>query len=90
MPLVLNCHIMPKELGAGVNDNGNVEIFGIDKDSGAIVTIEIHSASFKRVMEQLGRLRGVGIVKAGRAQIEVVEENPTLEVDLGGGKGNGS
>lgn len=87
MPLVLNCHIMPRELGAGVNDNGNVEIFGVDKESGAIVTIEIHSASYKRVLEQLQRLTGVGIVKAGRAQLEVATEMPSLEVDLNGDPG---
>lgn len=85
MPLLLNVHIMPKELGAGVNDNGNAEIFGIDKESGAIVTIEIHSASFKHFCSQLERLRGVGIVKAGRKELEVISEMPNLEVNLGNG-----
>lgn len=76
---------MPKELGAGVNDNGNVEIFGIDKESGALVTIEIHSASWKHVLSQLQRLTGIGIYKAGRKELEVVSEIPNLEVDLGNG-----
>ncbi|MFI5419576.1 MAG: hypothetical protein ACHQ1H_01270 [Nitrososphaerales archaeon] len=67
-------HIWPKEIGAGVNERGNVEIVGMDRDTGTIVKLEIHSAQWKHVMVQLGRLKGVGIIKPGASQLEVVTD----------------
>ena len=86
MPLSAQVHIWPNEIGAGVNERGNVEIVGMDRDTGTIVKIEVHSGKWKHVYAQLGRLRGVGIVKASGAPLEVVTEMPT---DLeGNGNGN--
>jgi len=68
-------HIWPEEIGAGVNERGNVEIAGLDRANGTIVKIEIHSAQWKHVLQQLGRLKGVGIVKP-TSSVEVATEMP--------------
>lgn len=81
MPMSAQVHIWPKEIGAGVNERGNVEIVGMDRENGTVVKIEIHSAQWKHVMQQLGRLKGVGIVKP-TSTLEVVTDNPS-------GDGNG-
>ena len=83
MPLSGQIHIWPKEIGAGVNERGNVEVVGMDRDTGTIVKIEIHSAQWKHVLQQFGRLAGVGIVKP--AGLEIVADLPNEE-----GKKNGS
>jgi hypothetical protein len=69
-------HIWPEEIGAGVNERGNVEIVGVDRSDGTIVKIEIHSEKWKHVLTQLGRLRGVGIVKAMKPHLEIANEIP--------------
>lgn len=58
-----NVHIWPREIGAGVNERGNVLVTGMDREQGTTVTIEIHSAQWKHVLAQFGRLSGVGIVR---------------------------
>lgn len=75
MPLSAQIHIWPQEIGSGVNERGNVEIVGMDRDTGTVVKIEIHSAQWKHVLSQLQRMKGVGIIKANR-QLEVVSEMP--------------
>lgn len=80
MPITAQVHIWPKEIGAGVNERGNVEVVGMDRDTGTIVKIEIHSAQWKHVMAQFGRLRGVGIVKPGKT-LEVVTDMPNDNPD---------
>lgn len=52
------------EIGAGVDDQGNVTIHAIDKQQGIILTITVESQYWKKVYENLGRLNGVGIVRA--------------------------
>ena len=74
MPVELVVHIFPKELGAAVNERGNVEIFGIDRESRASVTMEINSQNWKHVMEQFGRMKGVGIAKP-KSSLEVVTDD---------------
>lgn len=81
MALTAQVHIWPKEIGAGVNERGNVEIVGMDRDTGTVVKIEIHSGQWKHVYSQLGRLKGVGIIKPGTS-LEVVSDIPE-------GSGNG-
>jgi len=76
MPLAVQLHIFPKEVGMKVNDNGNVEICGMDRDTGTVIIIEINSQHWKHIYGQMGRMRGVGIAKANRAPIEVVSEMP--------------
>ena len=61
------------QIAAGVNDQGNVEIAGIDQSTGNTVIIEIHSAVWKESYAKLGRLRGVGIHKPNRVGITLPE-----------------
>ncbi len=60
--LQINAHC--PEIGAGVDDQGNVLIHAIDKQQGLVVTLTIESGYWKKVLENLGRLSGVGIVRA--------------------------
>jgi hypothetical protein len=76
VPINVQVHIWPKEIGAGVNERGNVEIVGMDAAEGTIVKIEVGSQEWPHVYKQLGRLTGVGIYKANRAPIEVVQDLP--------------
>lgn len=57
------------QVAAGVNDQGNVEIAGVDMNTGTTVIIEIHSSVWRDTYEKLGRMKGVGIYKAGRIAI---------------------
>jgi hypothetical protein len=66
---MIKIHSYPPQIAAGVNDNGNVEIHGIDEGTGLVCTIEIESSRWNHVYQQLGRLRGVGIYKANRANL---------------------
>lgn len=83
MALTAQVHIWPGEIGAGVNERGNVEIVGMDRETGCIVKIEIHSQKWKHVYSQLGRLSGVGIVRPD-SQLEVVTADGTpMETENG-------
>jgi hypothetical protein len=73
MATSIQAHIWPEEIGAGVNERGNVEIVGMDRETGSVVKIEISSQQWKHVYTQLGRMRGVGIHKANR-KIEIVSD----------------
>lgn len=68
-------HMFPKEIGIGVNEQGNVEIVGMDRDTGSLVKLEIGSREWKAFYSAAGRLSGVGIYKANR-KLEVVEDMP--------------
>jgi len=52
------------EIGAGVDEQGNVVIHAIDKNAGLIVTITVESDYWQKALDNLGRLKGVGIVRA--------------------------
>lgn len=52
------------EIGAGVDEQGNVLIHAIDRPSGLVVTLTIESAYWQKALENFGRLKGVGIVRA--------------------------
>lgn len=65
----MTIHMQGNQIAAGVNDQGNVELAGIDMNTGTTVIIEIHSAAWKETYAKLGRLSGVGIYKAGRIGI---------------------
>ncbi len=52
------------EIGAGVDEQGNVVIHAIDRSTGLIVTMTIESAYWPKALENFGRLKGVGIVRA--------------------------
>lgn len=75
MALSAQVHIWPKEIGAGVNERGNVEIVGMDRETGTLVKIEIHSAQWQHVLKQLGRLKGVGIVRPESGLTVVTDED---------------
>jgi hypothetical protein len=75
MAINAQVHIWPEEIGAGVNERGNVEVVGLDRDTGTVVKIEISSQQWKHVYAQLGRLRGVGIYQANR-KVEIVSDLP--------------
>lgn len=75
MATSVQLHIWPKEIGSSVNDRGNVEIVGMDREDGTVVIIEIASQQWPHILKQLGRMRGVGIHKANR-KIEVVSDLP--------------
>jgi len=81
MPISAQVHIWPEEIGAGVNERGNVEIVGMDRETGTIVKIEIHSAKWKHVYSQLGRMKGVGIVRPETPTLEVVTDLPNQNND---------
>jgi hypothetical protein len=67
---------MPNKIAAGVNDEGNVEIHGIQEETGMVFTIVIDSSRWDHVYKQLGRLKGVGIYHANRsANLYVPGEN---------------
>lgn len=66
-------HIWPNEVGMQVNERGNVELMGLDREDGTYVTIEFSSHNWKRIYQQMGRLQGIGIHKANR-KIEVVTD----------------
>jgi hypothetical protein len=76
MPLAVQLHMFPGEIGMRVNDTGNVEIMGVDRDTGSAVTLEINSQHWKHVYNQMGKMRGIGIHKANRAPIEIVKDMP--------------
>ena len=65
----LTIHMQGNQVAAGVNDQGNVELAGVDMGTGTTVIIEIHSSVWKETLAKLGRLSGVGIYKAGRIGI---------------------
>lgn len=75
MALSAQVHIWPKEIGCSVNERGNVEIVGMDREEGSVVIIEIASQQWKHVYSQLGKMSGVGIYKANR-KVEVVKDLP--------------
>lgn len=52
------------EIGAGVDEQGNVLIHAIDRSGGMVVTLTIESAYWQKALENFGRLKGVGIVRA--------------------------
>jgi hypothetical protein len=81
MALNAQIHIWPEEIGAGVNERGNIEIAGLDRKQGTIVKIEIHSAQWKHVYAQLGRLKGVGIVKP-KSNLSVVGGDDIPKVEM--------
>lgn len=64
MALEINC--APPEIAAGVDDQGNVVIAGIDRGTGIHVSITIDSTHWKAVYEKLGRLSGIGIYTGNR------------------------
>lgn len=72
MAIQAQVHIWPSEIGMGVNERGNVEVVGMDREQGTVVKIEIHSAQWQHVLKQMGRLKGVGIVRP--AGLEIVTE----------------
>jgi hypothetical protein len=73
MALNAQVHIWPEEIGAGINERGNVEIVGMDRDTGCVVKIEIHSSKWQHVYKQLGRMKGVGSARPSSV-LEVVSE----------------
>ena len=64
----------PERIGVQVGDGGNPEIVGVDAN-GLIVTIECTSEGWRSFLSACSRLRGVGIVPAGRVQPVVVDGN---------------
>lgn len=52
------------EIGAGVDDQGNIVIHAIDRGAGLVITITIESAYWQKALDNFGRLKGVGIVRA--------------------------
>lgn len=71
MPVTVQLHIWPKELGCKVNERGNVEVVGMDRETNTIVIIEIHSGKWKHILNQFNRMTGVGILKANRIPEDV-------------------
>lgn len=57
------------QVAAGVNEQGNVELAGIDTNTGNAVILEIHSSVWHEAYRKMGRLTGVGIYKAGRIAV---------------------
>lgn len=61
---MLKIESFPEQVGGRISENGNPQILAIDSKSGIVVAIEVQSANWKKVLEQLGKLHGVGIVPA--------------------------
>lgn len=77
---MIHIRVQPHEIGLGILDNGNVGVYGLDKQSGTMVTIEFEPESWRRFMQQAPRVKGVGISLPGAI--------PTLtHVDGEGGSG---
>lgn len=57
------------EIGAGTDELGNVMIHAIDRNAGLALTIVINSSSWKKVLDNFHRLKGVGIAVPGGLQI---------------------
>jgi len=56
-------HVFPRQFGVGIGVGGNPEIIGLD-DSGVSVSIEVEAAVWPTFVQNVQRLRGVGIVPA--------------------------
>ena len=67
---MLKIHMFPPEIGGRIGEGGNPEILAIDKNTGIVVAIEVDSRYWKRTLEQLGKLRGVGIHPANMKGLE--------------------
>lgn len=72
---MLKIHMFPPEIGGRVGESGNPEILAIDSANGIVVAIEVDSQFWKRTLEQLGRLQGVGIIPANQLPREMGRNN---------------
>lgn len=63
--MALQIKMISPKIGAGTTADGNVEIHAIDDNMGIIVTLEVNSSVWKKVLENFGRLKGVGIATPG-------------------------
>lgn len=74
MAVDFHMHIWPRNIGGQVNERGNVEIIAIDKDHGAVVVVEVHHAEWPHFLQQMGRMKGIGIVRP-KSEVVVVQNN---------------
>jgi hypothetical protein len=68
---MLKIHMFPPTIAGRIGEGGNPEILAIDESNGIVVSIEVDSQYWKRTLEQLGRLQGVGIIPANQLPHEM-------------------
>lgn len=72
---MLKIHMFPPEIGGRIGESGNPEILAIDSQNGIVVAIEVDSQYWKRTLQKLGQLTGVGIIPANQLPKEFGKPN---------------
>lgn len=56
-------------IGVEIDDNGNPVIVAVDNETGSMVRIVLTAQAWQPFLSAAGRLRGVGIARANRADL---------------------